>query len=349
MNDKAQVLTSLLGSQRYTWLITGVAGFIGSNLLESLLRHDQAVIGLDDFSTGTQNNLDQVRDSLPAEQWDRFRFVAGDICDIQVCRDASAGADFLLHHAALGSVPLSFEDPIRANAANISGFVNVLVAARDAGVKRVIYAASSATYGDDPTLPKQEDKIGRMLSPYALTKYVNELYADVFGRCYALECIGLRYFNIFGPRQDPNGAYAAVIPQWISAMIRGDNVYINGDGATTRDFCYIRNVIQANVLAALTSTEGAVGTVYNIGLGERISLNSLYAEIKRLLEPRFPQLAHHQPIYRTFRQGDVRHSVADIQRARALLDFRPLYDLRAGLAEALDWYVSSLTCNRSFR
>ena len=346
MNDKAQVLSDLLGDRRYTWLITGVAGFIGSNLLESLLRHDQAVIGLDDFSTGKQCNLDQVREKVAATQWERFRFITGDICDIQVCREASTGADFLLHHAALGSVPLSFEDPIRTNASNISGFVNLLVAARDAGVKRVIYAASSATYGDDPTLPKQEDKIGRMLSPYALTKYVNELYADVFGRCYAMECIGLRYFNIFGPRQDPNGAYAAVIPQWISAMIRGDNVYINGDGATTRDFCYIRNVVQANVLAALTSNQGAIGTVYNIGLGERISLNSLYTEIKRLLEPRFSQLRHHQPVYRSFRQGDVRHSVADIQRARTLLEFRPLYDLRTGLAEALDWYVSSMMPNR---
>ncbi|MGH8671665.1 MAG: NAD-dependent epimerase/dehydratase family protein [Burkholderiales bacterium] len=324
------------------WLVTGAAGFIGSNLLEALLKLDQKVTGLDNFSTGYQHNLDQVRDLVAREQWRNFDFIEGDICDLADCRSACREADRVLHHAALGSVPRSIEDPVLTNASNVNGFVNMLVAARDAGVKRFVYAASSSTYGDHPGLPKMEDVIGQPLSPYAVTKYVNELYADVFARCYGVQPIGLRYFNIFGPRQDPQGAYAAVIPQWIASMIRGETVYINGDGETTRDFCYVDNAIQANLLGATTENPEALNQVYNVALSERTSLNQLFEMLRGGLELRFPHLRGSGPVYREFRAGDVRHSQADISKAARLLGFAPSHRIAQGLDESLSWYVNSL-------
>ncbi len=325
-----------------TWLVTGAAGFIGSNLVESLLKLDQHVVGLDNFATGHKHNLEQVRELVADAQWQRFRFIEGDIRVLADCQAACAGVDFVLHQAALGSVPRSLEDPITSNAANITGFLNMLVAARDAGVKRFVYAGSSSTYGDHPALPKVEAVIGKPLSPYAVTKYVNELYADVFARSYGIEVVGLRYFNVFGPRQDPNGAYAAVIPKWLSAMIRREPVQVNGDGETTRDFCYIANVVQANLLAAATVSRGAANEVYNVAVGGRTSLNQLLEQMRSVLLARFPHLQDFQPQYRDFRAGDVRHSQADISKAERLLGYRPSHTIEQGLAEAIDWYVASL-------
>jgi len=300
------------------WLVTGVAGFIGSNLLEALLTLGQTVVGLDNFATGYQANLDEVKGLVARRQWSRFRFMEGDIRHLETCREACGGVDVVLHQAALGSVPRSIEDPVRTNENNISGFLNMLVAARDHQVRRFVYAASSSTYGDHPGLPKTEAVIGKPLSPYAVTKYVNELYADVFARTYGMALIGLRYFNIFGRRQDPEGAYAAVIPRWIKAMIHNEPVYINGDGETSRDFCYIDNAVQANLLAATTRNPEALNQVYNVAVGERTTLNQLYDTIKTLLTPRHPHLADAQPVYRDFRPGDVRHSLADISKANTL-------------------------------
>jgi UDP-N-acetylglucosamine 4-epimerase len=322
-----------------TWLVTGVAGFIGSNLLETLLGLDQTVIGLDNFATGYRHNLDEVRTLVTPAQWDRFSFIEGDIRNLADCRRACAGADYVLHQAALGSVPRSLDDPITTNATNIDGFLKVLVAARDAGAKRVVYAASSSTYGDHPGLPKQEDVIGKPLSPYAVTKVVNELYADVFARAYGLDSIGLRYFNVFGRRQDPNGAYAAVIPKWTAALIAGEAVFINGDGETSRDFCYIDNAVQANLLAATATDLEAANQVYNVAVGERTTLNDLYHQIHRRLLPRYPQLQGAQPRYRDFRPGDVRHSLADITKAATRLGYTPTQRLGEGLGLALPWYT----------
>jgi len=324
-----------------TWLITGVAGFIGSNLLETLLKLDQRVVGLDNFATGHQRNLDEVQTLVTAEQWDRFQFQEGDIRQLEHCQRACAQTDYVLHQAALGSVPRSIDDPITTNSANVDGFLNMLVAARDAGVKRVVYAASSSTYGDHPGLPKQEAITGKPLSPYAVTKVVNELYADVFARTYGLESIGLRYFNVFGRRQDPNGAYAAVIPKWTAALIAGEAVYINGDGETSRDFCYIDNAVQANLLAATVSTPQAINQVYNVAVGDRTTLNALYSEIHRQLRPRYPQLNSATPNYRDFRPGDVRHSLADISKARDYLGYAPTQRLNEGLAIAIPWYSAN--------
>ena len=350
------------------WLITGVAGFIGSNLLETLLKLDQRVVGLDNFSTGHLRNLDEVQTLVTPTQWANFHFIQGDICNLDDCRRAmvhchsrqggnpvSQEVDYVLHQAALGSVPRSLEDPINTNETNISGFLNMLVAARDSKVKSFTYAASSSTYGDHPALPKVEDNIGKPLSPYAVTKYVNELYADVFARCYGFNTIGLRYFNVFGPRQDPNGAYAAVIPKWISSMIKGEPIHINGDGETSRDFCFIANVVQANLLAAtIAESCGAgfnppypsdsaqpspVNQIYNIAIGDRTTLNDLYAQIKSNLLPRYPHLQDAQPIYRDFRAGDVRHSLADISKAQRLLGYAPTQRIGQGLELAMPWYV----------
>lgn len=323
------------------FLITGVAGFIGSNLLETLLKQDQSVVGLDNFSTGHQKNLDEVRRLVSSEQWQCFHFIEGDIRNLEDCKAACVGADVVLHQAALGSVPRSIENPITTNANNIDGFLNMLAAARDAKVKRFVYAASSSTYGDHPDLPKVEDTIGRPLSPYAVTKVVNELYADVFAKTYGMECIGLRYFNVFGRRQDPDGAYAAVIPKWTATLIRGEPVYINGDGETSRDFCYIDNAVQANLLAATTINPEAVNQVYNVAVGDRTSLKDLYREIQQCLLPRHPHLADARPTYRDFRPGDVRHSLADISKAAKLLGYAPTHRLRKGLAEAVDWYIQN--------
>lgn len=331
-----------LENHQYRWLVTGVAGFIGSNLLEALLRLGQKVVGLDNFSTGHRHNLAQVKALAGEEAWLNFHFIEGDIRVLDTCRDVCKGIDFILHEAALGSVPRSIDDPIRTNENNISGYLNMLVASRDANVKRFVYAASSSTYGDHPGLPKTESVIGQPLSPYAVTKYVNELYADVFARCYGVQSIGLRYFNVFGPRQDPNGAYAAVIPQWIVALIRNQVLRINGDGETSRDFCFVENVVQANLLAALVKDSGAVNQVYNVALNERTSLNQLYQMMQALLMEKFPHARDHRPEYGDFRKGDVRHSQADISKARKMLGFEPTHRLRQGLEQSMGWYISHL-------
>ena len=337
-----QELLVRLPAEPKTWLVTGVAGFIGCNLLERLLTLDQRVVGLDNFATGHRRNLEQIRAAVTPEQWNRFRFIEGDIRRLEDCRAACAGADYVLHQAALGSVPRSLEDPLTTNAANIDGFLNMLVAARDARVARFVYAASSSTYGDHPALPKVEDVIGKPLSPYAVTKLVNEQYAEVFARVYDFRSIGLRYFNIFGAHQDPNGAYAAVVPKWVSAMIHGEPVYINGDGETSRDFCYIANTVQANLLSATADHPEAANQVYNVAVGDRTTLNDLFRAIRDNLAWRFPHLKDLQPTYRDFRPGDVRHSQADISKARRLLGYEPSHRIAEGLAEAMDWYVEDL-------
>ena len=339
--NKFQDVQQHLLQHRYHWLVTGAAGFIGSNLVEALLRLGQQVTGLDNFATGHRHNLDMVRDAVGVDAWTRFAFVEADIRNEAECARACAGVDFVLHQAALGSVSRSIDDPLTTNATNVTGFLNMLVAARDAKVRRFIYAASSSTYGDHPDLPKVEAVIGNPLSPYAVTKYVNELYANVFGRTYGMESIGLRYFNVFGPRQDPNGAYAAVIPQWVAALIRNEELRINGDGETSRDFCYIDNVVQANLLSALASKEAA-NQVFNIAVNERTSLNQLYGMMRELLRARFPHLDTHQPQYVDFRRGDVRHSQADISKAGALLGYQPTHRIDEGLQQAMAWYVANL-------
>jgi len=325
-----------------TWLVTGVAGFIGSNLIESLLKNNQIVVGLDNFATGHQYNLDKVQSLVTEEQWKNFTFINGDIRKIEDCHAACKGVQYVLHQAALGSVPRSVEDPVSTNETNIDGFLNMLVAARDANVKRFVYAASSSTYGDHPDLPKEEDKIGNPLSPYAVTKYVNELYAQVFARTYGFKTIGLRYFNIFGYRQDPNGAYAAVIPKWVSDMLHGEAVYINGDGETSRDFCFIDNTVQINILAATTEDPDATNQVYNVALNDQTTLTELFNSIRRELIARKPELVIPDPHYRDFRAGDVRHSRADISKAQKLLGYAPKYKIDEGLELSMDWYIDDL-------
>lgn len=332
-------LKKRLETEQNTWLVTGVAGFIGSNLLEALLKLNQRVVGLDNFRTGHQKNLDEVKALVSPRQWANFNFIQGDIRMIDDCRRSCDGVNYVLHQAALGSVPRSIEDPITTNQNNIDGFLNMLVAARDAKVTRFVYAASSSTYGDHPDLPKVEDKIGKPLSPYAVTKSVNELYADVFARTYGFKTIGLRYFNIFGRRQDPNGAYAAVIPKWIDALLKNDPVYVNGDGETSRDFCYIDNAIQANLLAATADSDHAVNQVYNVAVGERTTLNQLYFHLRDNLADRFSHLRDKLPVYRDFRAGDVRHSLADIDKAKRLIGYQPTHKIHEGLAEAMLWYI----------
>jgi UDP-N-acetylglucosamine 4-epimerase len=324
------------------WLVTGVAGFIGSNLLEILLKLDQQVIGLDNFATGHQHNLDDVQSLVLEEKWRNFTFFEGDICDLDTCQKACENVDYVLHQAALGSVPRSIENPVITNNSNISGFLNMLVAAKDAKVGRFVYAASSSTYGDHPGLPKVEGTIGRPLSPYAVTKYVNELYADVFAGSYGFRAIGLRYFNVFGRRQDPDGAYAAVIPKWFSALIKEEDVYINGDGETSRDFCYIDNCVQANILAAVATNDDALNQVYNVAFGQRTSLNELFDHIRTRVAKFYPRLKDVKPLYRDFRPGDVRHSLADISKAKELIGYNPEYSVASGLDKAAKWYVENL-------
>lgn len=321
-----------------TWLVTGVAGFIGSNLLEALLQLDQRVAGLDNFSTGKKKNLEEVKALVSPAQWRRFRFLEGDIADLAACREACAGVDFVLHQAALGSVPLSMADPLGAHRSNVTGCLNMLVAARDAKVKRFVYASSSAIYGDDPRLPKVEEKIGKPLSPYAATKAIDEVYAEAFAQAYGLPSIGLRYFNVFGCRQDPEGAYAAVIPKWIAALLTRETVYINGDGETSRDFCHVANVAQANLLAATTGNAGAVNQAYNIALGQRTTLNELFDLLQSALRTKGAALPEQKLVYREFRPGDVRHSLADISKAQRLLGYAPTHRIEQGLALAMDWY-----------
>jgi len=332
-------LHAALGATPRRWLVTGVAGFIGSHLLESLLALGQQVVGLDNFATGHRRNLDEVRARVGEDAWSRLRFIEGDIVDLATCRAACDGVDIVLHQAALGSVPRSLQDPLATHAANATGFLNMLVAARDAKVARFVYAASSSTYGDHPALPKVEQNIGKPLSPYAVTKYLNELYADVFARSYGLQSIGLRYFNVFGERQDPEGPYAAVIPVWVRSMLRGQACAINGDGETSRDFCYVANAVQANLRAALVADEAAVGQVYNVAVGDRTTLNQLHAGIAAALRGARPDLSIAPPAHRDFRAGDVRHSQADIGKARRLLGYAPTHDVAAGLAQAIGWYA----------
>lgn len=324
-----------------TWLITGVAGFIGSNLLETLLKLNQNVVGLDNFATGHQHNLDEVQSLVKPEQWANFKFYEGDIRNFGDCQTACVGVDYVLHEAALGSVPRSIADPITTNAANITGFLNMLVAARDAKVSSFTYAASSSTYGDHPALPKVEENIGNPLSPYAVTKYVNELYADVFARTYGFKAIGLRYFNVFGKRQDPNGAYAAVIPKWMAAMIADDDVFINGDGETSRDFCFIENTVQANILAATTQNEQAKNQVYNVAVGDRTTLNDLFNAIKAALNENGVKYTK-EPVYRDFRAGDVRHSQASIEKIESKLGFKAKYQISHGIELSINWYIDRL-------
>lgn len=330
-----------LKSNPKVWLVTGVAGFIGSNLLEHLLKLDQKIIGLDNFATGYQHNLDEVKGVVSGAQWRNFRFVEGDIRDYETCVEAVKGVDYVLHQAALGSVPRSIADPIASNAANISGFLNMLQAAKEEEVNSFTYAASSSTYGDHPALPKVEANIGNPLSPYSVTKYVNELYADVFARSYGFKSIGLRYFNVFGQRQNPNGAYAAVIPKWASSMIKGDDIFINGDGSTSRDFCFIENAVQANLLAA-TADVRAKNQIYNCAVGDRTNLNELFNMIKNsLIEHGVGSIG--RPVYRDFRPGDVMHSQADVGKAMELLGYMPEWRIEAGIAHAMPWYLKHLS------
>ena len=319
------------------WLVTGVAGFIGSNLLETLLKLDQKVVGLDNFATGHQYNLDEVQNLVSPAQWSNFSFIEGDIRHFEDCQKACMDVDYVLHQAALGSVPRSIADPITTNATNITGFLNMLTAARDAKVSSFTYAASSSTYGDHPALPKVEENIGNPLSPYAVTKYVNELYADVFARTYAFKTIGLRYFNVFGKRQDPNGAYAAVIPKWTAAMIAGDEVFINGDGETSRDFCFIENTVQANILAA-TANDEAKNQVYNVAVGDRTTLNDLFNALQAALNENGVTY-NKKPVYREFRAGDVRHSQASIAKIEQFLDYKPEFNINQGINIAMPWYI----------
>ncbi|HUP10095.1 MAG TPA: NAD-dependent epimerase/dehydratase family protein [Caldimonas sp.] len=334
-----EALQSNLRSRPRTWLVTGVAGFIGSNLLQTLLALEQHVVGLDNFATGYRRNLDQVRSSVSEGQWSRFRMVEGDIRVAADCARACEGVEIVLHQAAIGSVPRSIADPVTTNAVNIDGFLNMLVSARDAKVERFVYAASSSTYGDHPGLPKVEDRIGAPLSPYAVTKYVNELYASVFGRTYGLTHVGLRYFNVFGPRQDPEGAYAAVIPRWIAALIEQRPVHIYGDGTTSRDFCYVANAVQANLLAACTDNRDALNQVYNVAVGDRTTLTELFVLLRENLGRLVPGFTAGEPIHDAFRPGDVQHSQADIGKAVGLLGYQPSHRIRAGLAEAMPWYL----------
>lgn len=342
MESRFNAVKKRLLEDPQVWLITGVAGFIGSNLLEVLLELNQTVVGLDNFATGHRSNLDEVEALVGAEQWARFRFIEGDICNLDTCRSVTNGVQYVLHQAALGSVPRSINDPIASNKANIDGFLNMLVAARDAKVKKFVYAASSSTYGDHPSLPKVEDVIGKPLSPYAVTKYVNELYADVFARTYGFNVVGLRYFNVFGQRQDPDGAYAAVIPKWISSFLSGSPIFINGDGSTSRDFCYIKNVVQANLLAAQVDLKERSAQVFNVAVGDRTSLLELYENIRDVLRADIPNQALAAPEFRDFRSGDVRHSLADISKASSMLGYSPTHKVKDGLKDAASWYVKRL-------
>ncbi len=335
-------LTTQLSRQPQAWLVTGSAGFIGSNLLEALLRLNQRVVGLDNFSTGSEQNLKEVHALVGPVLWENYVHVQGDTRDLETCRRVATGVDFVLHQAALGSVPRSLANPIDSHASNVTGFINMLFAAKEARVKRFVYASSSSVYGDHPALPKVEHKIGRCLSPYAATKHMNEIYADVFSRCYGLETIGLRYFNVFGPRQDPEGPYAAVIPKWIAAMCENEPVWINGDGETSRDFCYVANVVQANLFAATTQKTGALNQVYNIAVQARTTLNELFQLLRQKLSRFYPELRRLRPHYRDFRAGDVRHSLADISKARKHLGYEPSHSIEKGMTEAIEWYWRKL-------
>ncbi len=325
-----------------TWLVTGVAGFIGSNLVEALLKLDQKVIGLDNFSTGHKYNLTHIQESVTPREWENFTFIEGDIINFETCQEITKGVDIVLHQAALGSVPRSIDNPVLTNQNNVTGFLNMLTSAKENGVKRFVYASSSSVYGDSKELPKVEERTGNLLSPYAVTKYVNELYMGVFQKCYGMEAIGLRYFNVFGKRQDPNGAYAAVMPKWIGQILNGEDVFINGDGETSRDFTYIDNVIQANILAGTTNNEKAFGEAFNTAIGGRETLNNLYDAIVKGIEKEIPSINIKKPIYRDFRAGDIRHSNANIDKMRDLLGYEPTHTLENGLKESIAWYINDI-------
>ena len=335
------VKKELLSTQK-TWLVTGVAGFIGSNLAEALLKLNQKVIALDNFATGHRYNLEHIKHSVSAEEWENFTFVEGDIVNFDTCMSVSKDVDIILHQAALGSVPRSIEDPIKSNTSNVTGFLNMLTAAKENKVKRFVYASSSSVYGDSEELPKVEARTGNLLSPYAVTKYVNELYTGVFTRCYGIETIGLRYFNVFGKRQDPNGAYAAVIPKWVGQILNNEDVYINGDGETSRDFTYIDNVIQVNILAGMTENKEAFGEAFNTAIGGRETLNNLYTAIAEGLKKSLPDLEIKPPVYRDFRAGDIRHSNANIDKLKTMLEYEPTHSLEEGLKESLAWYIDDI-------
>jgi len=350
--DKTNAFTKLLETfktEQKTWLITGNAGFIGSNLSEFLLNHNQKVVGLDNFSTGYQHNIDDILASVGEENAKNFTFIEGDIADIDVCTKACEGVDIVLHQAALGSVPRSIDDPITSNRSNITGFLNMLTAAKDAGIKRFVYASSSSVYGDSQELPKVEERVGNVLSPYAAMKKTNEIYANVFQRTYGMETLGLRYFNVFGRRQDPDGAYAAVIPKWVGSLLEGEDVYINGDGETSRDFTYIDNVIQMNLLAGTTENPEAFGEAFNVAVGGRNTLNELYTliqdELNKSLVTSHQSPITKSPIYRDFRPGDIRHSNADISKAKRTVGYAPTHDIYQGMDEAIEWYIESIGQN----
>jgi len=322
-----------------TWLVTGAAGFIGSNLVEALLKLNQSVIGLDNFSTGYLHNLAHIETSVTEEQWSNFNFIEGDIVDYETCKNITQGIDIILHQAALGSVPRSIDNPILSNHNNVTGFLNMLTAAKENGIKRFVFASSSSVYGDSKELPKVEARTGNLLSPYAVTKYVNELYMDVFQKCYGMEAIGLRYFNVFGKRQNPSGAYAAVMPKWIEQILNQEDLFINGDGETSRDFTYIDNVVQANILAATTTNTEAFGQVFNTAVGGRQTLNNLYEAIRDGIQTNLPNLEIKAPIYRDFRAGDIRHSNANVDKMKELLGYEPTHTLERGLKESIAWYI----------
>ena len=328
-----------------TWLVTGCAGFIGSHLAERLLELGQSVVGLDNFSTGKPENLFHIRSSIGEARWKNFRFIEGDIRRLADCREACREVELVLHEAALGSVPRSIDDPIATTENNVMGFVTLLVAARDAGVSRFVYASSSAVFGDHPAMPKVEPQIGKAVSPYGLSKHVDELYAEVFARCYGFEAIGLRYFNVFGPRQAANGAYPSVIPAWISALLRGEPAYVNGDGKFSRDFCHVDNVVQANLLAATVEAPEALNQAYNVALGGETTLNELFEMIRALVARRLPQQRGARPIYRELRKGDLPYTRADIGKARRLLGFDPKVSVMQGLERTVDWYADELAAN----
>ncbi|CAA6822392.1 MAG: UDP-glucose 4-epimerase (EC [uncultured Sulfurovum sp.] len=337
--------TDLLKNPK-TWVVTGVAGFIGSNLAEALLKLDQKVIALDNFSTGHKHNLEHIQSSVSPKQWENFHFTQGDITDFETCKNITKDVDIILHQAALGSVPRSIDNPILSNHNNVSGFLNMLTAAKENGVKRFVFASSSSVYGDSQELPKVEARTGNLLSPYAVTKYVNELYMGVFEKCYGMETIGLRYFNVFGKRQDPNGAYAAVMPKWIGQILNGEDLFINGDGETSRDFTYIQNVVQANILAGTTTNSEAFGQAFNTAIGGRETLNNLYASIKKGINSHLPKLDIKDPIYRDFRAGDIRHSNANIDKMKMLLGYEPTHTLESGLQESIAWYIDDIKGNK---
>lgn len=341
--NQFEVSKQSLSLNPLTWLVTGCAGFIGSNLVEALLKFNQRVIGLDNFSTGYQHNLDDIQKNVSEMQWNNFTFFQGDITDYEMCDKVTRNVNIILHEAALGSVPRSIDNPINSNFSNVTGFLNLLTAAKNNNVKRFVYASSSSVYGDSPELPKVESKTGNLLSPYAVTKYTNELYSGVFHKCYGLETIGLRYFNVFGKRQDPAGAYAAVIPKWIASLLHNESVYINGDGETSRDFTYIDNVVQANILAGTVSEPLAYGEAFNTAIGGRLTLNELYNSINSRLAESIPSYEDKKAIYREFRQGDIRHSNANIDKIKQLLGYEPTHNIDQGLKECINWYIKNLT------